>query len=287
MKLFYMQTKPSNMFNYSILAIFKVCKNSAFKPILSYFILFSLLILQSSCEKRLIGKGPIVTKTIQENNYSGIDLRTDAKVYYSQDSLYHIDISGQENVLDAIEFYVKENNLIIKERFPSVFITKEPVTIHISGPNLTNLEVSGSGSIDLTSQALSNQLNLTVSGSGSIHTNQVQVQTLKIDISGSGNIFMQKVIAENIASSVSGSGDIELQSGNAKTLTSNINGSGKFDARNLTTLHISTETSGSGKTYVHFKETLNVHISGSGNVYYYGEGNITKSISGSGKLIKL
>ncbi|MBP6625286.1 MAG: DUF2807 domain-containing protein, partial [Chitinophagaceae bacterium] len=243
--------------------------------------------LQSSCEKRLIGKGPIVTKTIQENNFSGIDLRTDAKVYYSQDSLYHIDIAGQENVLDAIEFYVKENNLIIKERFPAVFITKEPVIIHISGPNLTNLEVSGSGRIDLTSHALANQLNLTVSGSGSIYTNQVQVQTLKLDISGSGNINMQEVNAESITSSVSGSGDVALQSGNAKTLSSNINGSGKFDARNLPIIHVTTKTSGSGKTYVHFKETLYVNISGSGDVYYYGEGNITKSISGSGKLIKL
>ncbi len=275
------------MTSYLIFSTYKSFKNSAFRTILSYFLLFGLLIVQSSCEKKLIGKGPIVTKTIQENNFSGIDLRTDAKVYFSQDSLYHIDISGQENVLDAIEFNVKENTLIIKERFPSVFITKEPVTIHISGPNLTNLEVSGSGGIDLTSHALVNQLNLTVSGSGSIHTKRVQAQSLTIDISGSGKIHMQEANADNMAASISGSGDIELESGTAKTLSCDINGSGKFDARNLPTLHVTTKTSGSGKTYVHFKETLYVNISGSGDVYYYGEGSITKTISGSGKLIKL
>jgi hypothetical protein len=231
-----------------------------------FLALSGLLILSaifSSCTK-VIGTGPQVSEIRDVDGFSGISLDMDATINITQDSFFHVEVLAQSNILDKIVTSVSGSHLKITHK-NNVIIKSSSVTVNISMPAVSYINVSGSGSVRLQSQLLADNLEMNVSGSGSIH--------------------MPTLTAANINSNISGSGKIQVAGGTAASLDSRISGSGDLEMLNVQTGHVNTITSGSGTTKVYAVNSLFAKISGSGDVYYRGNPSVESQISGSGQLI--
>ena len=234
--------------------------------ILSAIIVMASFTLVTSCQK-IDGDGGIVAESRTTGTFHSVSLAMSATVYFNQDSVRSITISGQQNIIDEVLTQVEGSQLVIKVRKGILLHNFEPVKVYITAPDVNVLEVSGSGDILMQNQWKQSNISATVSGSGSIKLTEVNASSLSADISGSGSI----------------TGD----TGNLGREDLDISGSGTIDLRNVKSVNVYAETSGSGEMYVTALDLLDVTISGSGNLWYYGLPAINTHISGSGNLKKL
>jgi hypothetical protein len=135
--------------------------------------------------------------------------------------------------------------------------------IKISAPQIKQIDITGTGSIDSDDSLVVDDIKLVVSGVG------------KIDLD---------VHAKKIRTIISGSGKVELE-GTADELIIDISGAGRVDAEELKVKTCTANISGSGKCLVDVTEVLNANISGSGSVYYVKTpALVNRNVSGSGKV---
>lgn len=224
------------------------------------------LTLFTSCEK-INGKGEVITETRTTGSYQSVGLSMAATVYFTPGTENSLQISGQENILEQIVTQVEGNQLVIREKNGVILKNYDPVRVYITAPNVTGLDVSGSGDIFTDKNWNMNELTTNISGSGNINIANLNATRLTAKISGSGTIRATSGMAAREDLTISGSGTIDLRSVEAET--------------------IYTTTSGSGDTYIYCTGSLDVTISGSGNIWYYGTPAINTHISGSGNLNRL
>lgn len=225
-------------------------------------IISTIMLIFNSCRK-VVGSGPIESEVRTVNGFDAIDLCMDAEVKVYQDSTYYIEVQAQQNILDEIQTTVSGSTLTIKHK-NNVWIKADPILVTIHTPNLSSLDVSGSGSIQ--------------------GMNKIVTPTLFCDISGSGSIVLADVTCTNMHVTISGSGECECKSGTTSSLITKISGSGDIYTQYVLAQHATSETSGSGTTKVWVANDLAVDISGSGDVYYRGNPILNTHISGSGKV---
>jgi len=222
--------------------------------------------LLTSCEK-IKGKGDVITESRSAETFNTVSLAMSATVYYTQDSLYSILISGQENIISQIQTQVEGSELLIRLKHGVILSNYEPIRIYITAPDVNGLDVSGSGDIFTEMPWVAGETTLNISGSGSIN--------------------LAGISAENLTVNISGSGTIRAASGSVTLEKLKISGSGTIDLRSVEAGTVYSTTSGSGNTYVYAKDLLDVTISGSGNVWYYGTPAVNTHISGSGNLKRM
>lgn len=231
--------------------------------------LFTALVIASalsatSCSK-VRGEGPVITEQRTAGRFSKISSGISGDIYYTPDSVYHIEVQAQKNILDILNTDVAGDELVIEFDRNKIIGRHDRIEVYISGPGVTALSVNGSGDLKVRSSYSPEQLDLRISGSGSIR--------------------IPELYTGNISSRISGSGDINVLNGTAYHISTDINGSGSIDLIGVAAVKVSTRTSGSGNTSVQASETLDVRISGSGDVYYRGRPRISTNISGSGRVI--
>ncbi len=235
------------------------------KNILVAFAAAALVSFQS-CNKTM-GDGPSITRNYSLTGFSSVEASLDGEVYYTQDSIYKVEIYGQSNILDQIETPIVGGKLRLQfKKFLKIGKHNRIIT-YIHSPNITGLSINGSGSMFVNQPIVSGNINLNVIGSGSINVLSYTGSSISADISGSGRITVSGGAVSNSNLQISGSGDIDML--------------------NLESGSVTTNTSGSGNLTAKVVNFLNVRISGSGNVYYRGNPSINANISGSGKVSRI
>lgn len=232
---------------------------------ISIILLSAAVLGLMACEK-VRGEGPIITETRDVSNFSGIDLRCEADLYYRTAPGYSMELSGQQNVLDVLETYTSEGKLVIRYRGDVRVRSHERLHLEITAPTVNRLRVRGSGAIMTSGPLNPSRMDMDVDGSGSIRVSELTANFIDAEVIGSGNIRVSGGRAAEVETLVSGSGDIDLA---------------VVPVREATTV-----TSGSGDTRLQVSDRLKSTISGSGDVYYRGNPTIETRISGSGRVIK-
>jgi hypothetical protein len=238
------------------------------KPI--KIISFSLLILAlPACQKEpflgVNGKGSNTVETVNYQSFSKIDLGFDADVFYTQDSVYKIEISAQSNIQRVLVTEVSKSTLVL--RASKRLLRHNPIQIIVHSPEIKGFFVSGRGNV-----YAKNALNTT---------------SMDLNVSGSGSISIPVLNADQITTEISGSGKIVIEGGNSKNQSMDISGSGSIDALGMKCNRTDIDLSGSGDIKVWVTEQLDITISGSGKVSYKGTPTLNTTISGSGKIIHL
>jgi hypothetical protein len=236
------------------------------KTVKTFLIALIVPVIFTSCQK-INGKGDVISETRTIVGYQAIELSTDATVYLAGGDENSIEILAQENILPYIQTVVENGRLVIKEKHGVHFGKHEPIRIYITAPGITSLTISGSGTIEATTNWQGTELHTTISGSGNIHLGYVECSLLKANISGSGSI--------------------DAEGGDAGSEDLTISGSGNINLRDVMAGNADTDISGSGDIYTQVNGVLDATISGSGNIYYDGTPQINVHISGSGNIIKL
>jgi len=208
------------------------------------------------------GVGGTVTETRTPTSFTGVDLSIDANVILHVDSVYHVVLHGQQNILHVISTDVRGNSL--KIGFTRNVSSYSAITIDVYAPRYASAKISGSGDIR--------------------NNESWSVSDFETSISGSGNINIDGLQSTSVHSSISGSGSITL-GGTCQSLSGIISGSGDIHAFSLSGATGVIDVSGSGKTELNLTQSIDVRISGSGDVYYRNTPALTVNISGSGDLV--
>ncbi len=240
--------------------------NKALKLIL---VITLISFFSQSCRKGgpfgIKGKGENVTEIKNLTGFDKIHLSIDADIYYTQDSVYKVEITAQQNILAVLKVEVQNNTLTFDYKRNVWDHKKVKITVH--SPNMNELSISGSGDI--------------------IAQNLLTTNTLELSISGSGNVNIPALNAKSLKATTSGTGDVKISGGSVTGETLNISGTGNIDNEKLQTESATVKISGLGNVTVNVTETLDVNISGSGDVRYKGKPTVKSSISGTGKLVHL
>ncbi|MGE5423785.1 MAG: head GIN domain-containing protein [Syntrophothermus sp.] len=237
------------------------------KKIFSFALLLPLMaVLSVSCDK-VKGEGEVVSETRSVTNYTGISLSLDGEVYYTPDTVYSLQISAQQAVLDVIENPVENGRLVLKYKSGKVIGPHETVVVHVRAPSLGSFVVNGSGNI---------------------HCDPLwPVSRVDLDISGSGNLYLNQITANDVYANISGSGNMEVTRGSAGYAQYKISGSGRMNFSGMPVDTAYAIISGSGNMDINVLKLLDATISGSGNIGYYGTPAVNLHISGSGNVRKL
>ena len=229
--------------------------------------LLSLAIVFSSCEK-IIGKGPVEIDNRSTTSYNSLVLGIPADAYFRQDSVYKLELHAQQNILDEIETVVINNELRIRFRDLNTRIrSHDGITIYISAPDIRNMEVDGSGNLQVTGPFMPANLGLAIEGSGNIHVQDISTSLIGTNINGSGNIH--------------------IDNGYANEAVLTVEGSGNTDLLNIQVKDANARISGSGTIRLYATQNLKARISGSGTIFYKGTPVINSQTSGSGSLVHL
>lgn len=232
-------------------------------------VILVLAVSVTSCKKHLFnsvkGKGETVTETRNLSGFDKISLSINGDVIYVQDSVYFVEISAQQNILNVITTEISDGELEIDS---NKWIRKHTgIKIIIHSPDLREIDLDGSGNFE---------------SKGMLTTSN-----LELEVSGSGNIALAGVHAANLDAAISGSGNIYISDGVVTTQEAEVSGSGSIEMIGLTTNSSKAEISGSGSISAWVLDQLNATISGSGNITYKGNPTVNTTISGSGSVIHI
>ena len=232
-------------------------------------LLIAMILLGTSAHaqwwKRIKGNGNTITQTRQTANYDKVSVSGSFDVQLVRGEEGEITLKGEENLLEHIEVYVKNNVLIlkVKDNINLSSSWNKTITIEVPVIEITGVKLSGSGDISTQTTLKATDFNAAVSGSGDI--------SLAIEAT---NLYVQ----------ISGSGDINL-SGSADDLTVKVSGSGDVNAYDVAAQDATVTVSGSADVTLTVKGTLNAKVSGSGDIQYKGNPKkVVSKVSGSGDV---
>jgi hypothetical protein len=233
-----------------------------------------------------------VTQTRDGAGFSSVELRMPATVYVNQDTHFSITVSAPQEWLDRISTEVDDHQLNIeiesKDWSKDFWKNKPDVIVNITMPKINGLSVSGSGTIKVQNNILTDLLTLEVSGSGIVDVAEYKAAKVQEGVYGSGIITVGNAVAENIRQEVQGSGIIKTTSIQGTLVSVSLGGSGEIRIENIAAEKLDASTEGSGNVKI-VKGVVNdaaLSTAGSGNVSaseLVGK-NVSAAVSGSGGI---
>jgi hypothetical protein len=216
----------------------------------------------------------ITNETAQEerlvSGFTGVSSGGYFNVYITLADKESLRLEGDAEMLKDIETYVEKGVLKIQLKSKKRYwdwnsSDRKKVNVYINAKVLTNVAISGSGSIKIEGT--------------------VKAPDFKAVVSGSGNL---SVTAEsvNFNGTISGSGAINL-AGNAQNTDMTVSGSGSLQAQNFKSKSANIAISGSGNATLGVDKSLKGTISGSGSIRYKGNPEVTETRSGSGRISRI
>jgi Putative auto-transporter adhesin, head GIN domain len=210
------------------------------------------------------GSGDLVTETRTETGFNGLEINIPGNVEVRTDSVFSIEVTCEENIIQYLETDVDDG--ILKIDFDRNVYGVNGLKIRVSAPNWKTFDVNGSANVGVK--------------------DAINGIRLDVDVSGSGNIYFFDAVFEKSKISVSGSGNVELD-GSGTDLDCTVSGSGDVDALDFPVKTAKVSVSGSGNVQVDVSDTLDASVSGSGDVEYQGNPEVHSNISGSGRVRKI
>lgn len=253
--------------------------NSKMKVIAGAIGLLSLLLCVTAAsaqsQQTIKASSNYQTKELKIGNFDKIVLLGSPTVVYTQSTngKSELKITGSDNLLDAIECKVENNELTVKFRnnLNIQFGVVGRLKVMASSPSLNEVKLNGSGDVILQNKVKCTTLNLSLVGSGDIKADDIVcTNEFSAALQGSGDVVVNKgVRASNVTLKLVGSGDLEINNLVAKSAMAALQGSGDLSVR-----------SGS------VNGDVNVKMTGSGDLSFRGikGGNVSAELKGSGDL---
>lgn len=236
-----------------------------------------------STGRMLVGNGVLVEKERGKMDFNAIDTRGSVDVVIADVKDAPIKVSGDENLVDSIETYVKNGVLHVHFKNNCNYSTKNALKVTV--PNNGHIhQISASGSSDVMIEGCLVADNMSLSGSGSSDIKgNIQADHCALSFRGSSD-FRGRVEANSCQINCAGSSDCII-SGKADNCDISMSGSSDFKGYDFVVNKFNCKASGSSDVQVTCNEELNVHASGSSDVYYKGAARVvSKHLSGSSDL---
>lgn len=230
---------------------------------LATILVFSTLLMLSSCDEMIPGSGRVVKETRDIKSFDAIDVSGAFHVYLTQGSIESLEIEADDNLLQYIDNYVKGGTLYLETR--GFGIRSATMRAYITVRDLER--VNASGAVKITGET------------------PLEFSRLSINISGAADIDME-VYGDKMELKVSGAGKTHLN-GEVENMSIRLSGASKLSAEALYTKNMDVDISGAGSARVNVENELTANISGAGNIHYIGDPKVHSKVSGAGNVKKL
>ena len=233
-----------------------------------------------------------VTQTRDAADFTAVELRMPATVYVNQDNHFSVTVSAPQEWLDRISTEVDDHQLNIeiesKDWSKDFWKSKPDVIVNITLPKINGLTVSGSGTIKVQNNILTDLLKLEVSGSGIVDVAEYKAGKVQEGVYGSGIVTVGNAVAENIRQEVQGSGIVKTTSIQGTLVSVSLGGSGEIRIENIAAEKLDASTEGSGNVKI-VKGVVNdasLSTAGSGSVSaaQLVAKNVSAAVAGSGGI---
>ncbi len=205
------------------------------------------------------GSGNITTSERQVSEFNSVDLRGSGKVIIRSGDSQTVVVKCDDNILPLLKTEVRGKTLRI---YTDKCVNTDLLEVEISMNTLRNISVSGSGSIIGTDTFDCKKASIDVSGSGSVDLS-LNGDKLETDISGSGSVRLAGKMDKHDMD-VSGSGHVSALDMQTNDAVVSISGSGRCELQ--VTDYLEVDISGSGTVLYRGKPKLNTSLSGNGNI---------------------
>ncbi len=166
----------------------------------------AVLVPGGSSNSGVQGSGAAVTQTRAVASFTGLDLAGSNNVTIIAGGPQSVVVHADSNLVNHVTTGVVAGTLVIGDT--GGFTTRTPMSVDVSVPSLTALNLSGGGQISVTGINTS-QLTVTVSGSGLLSAAGT-VTRLDVTLSGDGQAQLSQLTASDVHAVVSGSGLIQV-----------------------------------------------------------------------------
>ena len=146
----------------------------------------SQLVQRASDVEVITPSNDIISESRQVSGFTGIDMRTFARITLTQGTSKSLTIEGPDNIVPLIRTTVSNGTLIIEN-------TKNFTVLNMEGPKVLTLTI-----------AVKDLSELTVSGAGQIEMDGLSTSAFKLGMSGAGEVKISQFAAEQLDVSVSG-----------------------------------------------------------------------------------
>ncbi len=120
-----------------------------------------------------------------------------------------VQVEADKASQEYIETEIHGNALVVKNR-EGHWHNLGHIKIYITMPDITEIELSGSGSVESQTPIKSADLEIMLSGSGNVKISSLQAPVLKANITGSGDIYLSGENDQaNMDATITGSGSIK------------------------------------------------------------------------------
>ena len=232
------------------------------------------------------GNGNIVTRNYEVGAFNDLSVLLSATVNFTVSNDYTCTVRVDENILEYLDIKVKKDELTMErqQKYKTVNLRPTEFVIDITAPRLEEVNLAGSGNVNVLSPLNAKEMEFFVAGSGNIIFKEaINIRHLEMQIAGSGDIRIPDLTADKLEVDVAGSGSAKIDGGRVNEAEVSIAGSGDCNlACEIDTLEA--DIAGSGDVTAKVRNRLEYSIIGSGNIYYYGNPVLEGNKVGSGKL---
>ncbi len=219
---------------------------SAIIPVIALAALSSCTIKNSfQTNADITAKGPIVTRNLQLDQFSTIEVSSAVEIKYTQQpGNVTATLSCPEDIIPYYTFTVEDNKLIAKAKDnTNIYLNNMKIVLTVNSPDLTSINMSGSSAFtakSLTTQSFTmvasgasdfnvgslsaTDVMLTVSGASDLDIKSLQSTGFELIASGSSEFEADNIITKEFNVNVSGASDLEIDNLSATTSTIMLSG---------------------------------------------------------------
>jgi len=152
------------------------------------------------------GSGVAATQTRTIARFSSLELAGSSNVTVRVGPTQSVAVHADSNLISHVTTHVVAGTLVISDT--GSFTTKTPMSVEVSVPSLTMLNLSGSGRLSVTG-IKAPHLTVAVSGSGLLYATGTATR-LDVTVSGNGLAQLSQLTASQVHAVVTGSGLIQV-----------------------------------------------------------------------------
>ena len=173
--------------------------------------------------------GKVVTIDILTVGFNEIDLSGAVRLEYKQDSIYSVQVYGNEKAIEAYTITSEDDELVasLKEGTGSINKNTPAITLRITAPFITEIQASGATDIILKdSISQDKELDINIGGAGNVKMdNLCLTENLEVITTGAANLEGRvKCRKLKLKMSGAGSGNLDINSKQARlTLSGAVN----------------------------------------------------------------
>ena len=215
------------------------------------------------------GNGNIVEREFDVTQFDELSCAMSATVNFNVSDNYTCKVRTDENIMDYLDIKVEDEELCLGKRQKSKHITLKATefVMEVTAPSLENINLAGSGDINILSPMDGKELEVNVAGSGNM-------------------VFKEEVNIDQMELNVAGSGDINIEKGSVREMEAVVAGSGKI-VLHAEVQEMDASIAGSGDIIANVNGMLEYSIMGSGDIQYYGDAEVKGEKLGSGKVTQI